>query len=371
MTDVEYMSRALQLARGGLYTTRQNPCVGCVIVNDGKIVGEGFHQLPGRPHAEINALNVAGTQASDATVYVTLEPCSHYGKTPPCADALITAGVGKVIMAMTDPNPEVSGSGRDKLRDAGVDVIEGVLQPEAEALNPGYIKRMIQGLPLVRVKMAMSLDGRTAMASGESQWITGSAARADVHRWRARSCAILTGSGTVLADDPSLTFRPDEHESLQSEIPAVTKQPLRVVCDTSLKMSLHARLLAQPGQTLVATIQSVNKADELIQAGAEVVNVPAERTGKVSLSAVMKLLAERGINEILVEAGAGMTGALLAEGLVDEFLIYMAPHFMGDQARGLVSVPGLEHMSDRIQLKIDDIRAIGQDWRIIARPIYP
>jgi len=369
MNDFDYMSRALKLARRGLYTTRQNPRVGCVIVKDDEIVGEGFHNVPGGPHAEINALYAAGERARGATVYVTLEPCAHHGKTPPCADTLIAAGVRQVVVAMTDPNPLVAGQGIKRLQDAGISVREGVMSSAASELNPGFIKRMTQGLPLVRVKLAMSLDGRTAMASGESQWITGPAARADVHRWRARSCAILTGSGTVLADNPGLTFRLDEHESLRQEIPADTQQPLRVVCDSTLKIPADSRIIAQPGKTLIATIRTTDQAREWIGAGAEVISLP-ENGNKVSLSAVMQELSKREINEVLVEAGPGMAGALLAEGLVDELLVYMAPHLMGDQAHGLVTIPGLETMSDRIPLKINDIRAVGTDWRIAATPVY-
>lgn len=369
MNDINYMSRAIQLARCGTYTTRPNPRVGCVVVKDRQIVGEGHHIKAGGPHAEIYALRNAGDNAADSTVYISMEPCSHHGRTPPCVDALIEAGVEQVVAAMVDPSPEVSGQGMQRLRDAGIAVSEGMLKAEAEKLNPGFIKRMSKGLPYVRIKMAMSLDGRTAMASGESQWITGQEARADVHRLRASSCAILTGSGTVLADNPALTFRIEEHETLVSELPADTKQPLRVVCDSKLQTPADAKLLSQPGKTLIFTTQLNEKSDILTQAGAEVVAVP-EQSGKVSLKAVMQELSRRQINEVLVEAGSGMAGALLAEGLVDELLIYMAPHLMGDKARGLMAIPGLERMDDRINLRIDDIRAVGQDWRITAYPVY-
>jgi diaminohydroxyphosphoribosylaminopyrimidine deaminase/5-amino-6-(5-phosphoribosylamino)uracil reductase len=368
MNDNTFMSMALQLAKQGLYTTRPNPRVGCVIVKDETVVGQGYHERAGEPHAEIHALEQAGEKARDATAYVTLEPCSHHGRTPPCADALVSAGVKRVVVAMTDPNPQVSGRGLQRLHEAGIEVTTDVLQAQAEKLNPGFIKRMQTGLPWVRIKMAMSLDGRTAMASGESQWITGKDARADVHRLRARSCAILTGTGTVLADNPSLTFRPHEHESLQFEIPEKASQPLRVVVDSHCRTPLKARLLSDDGSTLIATVQTGNRADALSKAGAEVLTLPVDRH-QVPLQLLLQELADRQINEVLVEAGARLAGALFDEGLVDELIIYMASHLMGDQGKGLVHLPAITAMRERQQLSIQDIRAVGNDWRITAVPV--
>lgn len=366
MTHEAYMARAIQLARQGWYSTRPNPRVGCVLIKDGTVIGEGFHRKAGKPHAEINALNAAGAAAQGATAYVTLEPCSHFGKTPPCANALIEAGVSHVVVAMTDPNPAVSGSGIQRLRAAGIEVTENILQAQAEELNPGFIKRMSRGMPYVRLKMAMSLDGRTAMASGESKWISSSQSRADVHRMRAASGAMLTGINTVMQDDPSLTFRVDEHESLAAEIPDDLEQPLRVVCDSKARLSLQAKILSQPGTTLLATTSDISA--ELKNSQLESIRVSADEQGKVSLPDVLRELANRQINDVMVEAGAGMAGALLQGSLVDELIIYMAPHLMGDQARGLASIPGLDRMADRLKLKIIDIRAMGSDWKITARP---
>jgi diaminohydroxyphosphoribosylaminopyrimidine deaminase/5-amino-6-(5-phosphoribosylamino)uracil reductase len=365
--DHRFMARALQLAERGLFTTDPNPRVGCVLVKGGEIVGEGWHQRAGEPHAEINALQAADTfsknGAKGATAYVTLEPCCHHGRTPPCSEALIAAGVSRVVVAMEDPNPQVVGQGMAQLQKAGIEIRSGVLQVQAEALNPGFIQRMRHGRPYVRGKMAMSLDGRTAMASGESQWITGAEARQDVHRLRARSAAMLTGISTVLADDPSLTAR--LHGMDETEV----TQPLRVVLDSQLQMPVTAKLLSQPGRTLILTVSDdAQKAAALRDAGAEV-EVLAASNGRVDLSAVMDCLAGHQINEVLVEAGATLCGALLQAELFDELVIYMAPLLMGDEARGLMSLPGLQKMADRVELKVDDMRAVGNDWRIRARPV--
>ena len=364
------MARAIQLAKRGYFTARPNPRVGCIIVKNARVIGEGFHRRAGEPHAEVHALKEAGDAAAAATLYVTLEPCTHTGLTPPCVDALIAAGIKRVVVAITDPNPAVCGRGIKRLRAAGIEVTEGVLEAEARNLNVGFIKRMQHGLPYVRVKLAMSLDGRTAMASGESQWITGADARADVHRLRAASGAILTGSGTVMADNPALTFRLDEYPQLAQEIPADTEQPLRVICDSSLQSPANAKIFSQPGQTLIATRSSSQQSDALQRERVEM--LPVQESGaKVSLPAVLQALAARGINDVMVEAGAGMAGALLGEQLVDEFVIYMAPHLMGDNARGLFVLPALTAMADRIEVKINDIRAVGDDWKITATPLYP
>lgn len=357
--DHRFMARAMQLAERGLFSTDPNPRVGCVLVRAGEVVGEGWHHRAGEPHAEIHALQAAGDRARGATAYVTLEPCCHHGRTPPCSEALISAGVSRVVAAMEDPNPRMAGQGLARLQQKGIEVRRGVLQAQAEVLNPGFIQRMRHARPYVRGKMAMSLDGRTAMASGESQWITGEAARRDVHRLRARSSAILTGIGTVLADDPALTAR------LEGDI----SQPLRVVLDSRLQLPLSARLLSQPGRSLILTVSDdMQRADALREAGAEV-EVLTARDGRVDLAAVLACLARREVNELMVEAGATLCGALLQEGLFDELVIYMAPLVLGDAARGLLALPGLASMADRIELEIDDMRAVGRDWRIQARPL--
>jgi diaminohydroxyphosphoribosylaminopyrimidine deaminase/5-amino-6-(5-phosphoribosylamino)uracil reductase len=364
-TDIRHMARALQLARQGLYTTDPNPRVGCVMVRDGQVVGEGFHVRAGEPHAEILALRQAGDAARGATVYVTLEPCAHHGRTPPCADALIHAGVARVVAAMVDPNPRVAGQGLARLGAAGIETASGLLQAEARALNPGFISRMERDRPYVRVKLAMSLDGRTAMASGESRWITGEAARQDVQRLRARAGAILTGSGTVRADDPGLDVRLSAQD-LGIEGPV--RQPLRVVLDTHLACTPEAKLFSLGGPVLVLTAEQDPARHAGLQAcGAEVAAV-ASAPGGLDLHAVLALLARREINELHVEAGPILCGSLMQAGLVDELVIYMAPHLMGNDARGLLNL-GLEQMDERVPLRIEDIRAVGQDWRITARPV--
>ena len=357
--DAWYMARALRLAERGLLTTAPNPRVGCVLVNAGTVVGEGWHERAGGPHAEINALQQAGPQAAGATAYVTLEPCCHQGRTPPCTDALIAAGVARVVAAMEDPNPQVSGMGLAALRNAGIDAAAGLLVADAERLNAGFVMRMRQDRPWVRCKLAMSLDGRTAMASGESRWITGDAARRDVHQLRARSDAIMTGIGTVLADDPSLTVRLDVIDDSY-------RQPLRVILDSQLRTPPDAKLLDLPGETLIVTgaVDADNEA-HLTRSNVSVVTLPMQ-DGRLDLSAVLKYLGTRQINEVHLEAGATICGALLQAGLVDELVIYMAPHLMGDAARGLFALPGLERMAQRIRLSINDVRAVGDDWRISA-----
>ena len=357
--DYSYMARAIRLAEHGLFTTAPNPRVGCVLVKQGKVVGEGWHERAGEPHAEIMALTAAGDAAKGATAYISLEPCCHHGRTPPCSDALISAGISRAVVAMEDPNPQVAGKGITQLREAGIDVDSGVMTTQSESLNPGFVQRMRQGRPFVRCKLAMSLDGRTAMASGESQWITGEPAREDVHRLRARSSAIITGIETVLADNPLMNVRLEEVK---------VNQPMRVVLDTHLRMPLDARMLSLPGRTIVCTTQQDKvKVDELIKAGAEVVQLP-EDNGRVSIDALMDYLVEEQVNEVMIEAGATLNGALLQAGRVDEIVIYMAPLLMGDDARSLFALPGLSQMKDRVSLTISDVRAIGKDWRITARP---
>jgi diaminohydroxyphosphoribosylaminopyrimidine deaminase / 5-amino-6-(5-phosphoribosylamino)uracil reductase len=362
MSDYQFMARAIQLAKKGLYTTDPNPRVGCVIVKNEQIVGEGWHERAGEPHAEINAIKMAGENAAGATAFVTLEPCSHQGRTPPCADALIKADVARVVAAMQDPNPQVSGSGLKRIADAGIATESGLLEEQAKALNPGFIKRMSKGLPYVRAKLAMSLDGRTAMASGESMWITGDAARHDVQKLRARSSAILTGSGTMLADDPSLNVRLNADEL---NITGEVRQPLRVVVDNHLSSVQDAKMFGLHGKSLIFTAASARSHWQ--KDSVEIVQL-AEQPHRVDLHEVMKNLAKREINEVHVEAGSVLCGALLEAGLIDEIIIYMAPHIMGDDAKGLFHLPGLTEMKQRIDLEIKDIRPIGKDWRITVSP---
>lgn len=358
--DVEHMAHALQLARRGLYTADPNPRVGCVIVNDGSVVGEGWHERTGEAHAEIIALEQAGTRARGATVYVTLEPCCHTGRTPPCTDALIKAGVSRVVAAMTDPNPLVAGQGLRALEGAAITTQSGMLGAQARELNPGFVSRMQQQRPFVRAKLAVSIDGRTAMASGESKWISGAAARADVQRLRAQSSAILTGVGTVLADDPSLNVRDMQ----------IGRQPMRVVVDSNLSTPESAKLLHLEGGTLIATASDdADQAEVLVNAGAQVICLPSGPT-HVDLPALMRHLAAQEVNEVLVEAGSVLNGALISAGLVDELVVYLAPHIMGGRAKGMFNVAGLDSMDDRISLEFRDVRAVGDDWRITARPVY-
>ena len=373
MTDVEYMEHAIRLASKGIYTTDPNPSVGCVIVKDGEIVGEGWHQRAGEGHAEVNALKQAGDKAKDATVFVTLEPCSHTGKTPPCADALVAAGVKKVIAAMTDPNPLVSGNGLKKLSDAGIEVGSGLLEAQARALNPGFIKRMESGRPFVRVKMAMSLDGRTAMASGESKWITSEASRVDVQHLRAQSSAVLTGIGTVLADDPSMNVRLTAEELGIEE--QLLRQPKRIVLDSQLKMPSKAMIFSVEGDSAGGECIVYTAVDADINTrraySVEKINAQDGRldNGKLDLHQVMKDLADKQVNLVHVEAGSVLCGALLKNDLVDEIILYMAPHIMGDAAKGLFHLPGLDEMKDRVELEITDVRSIGRDIRITAKPV--
>lgn len=372
LNDQYYMARALRLAKRGLWSTDPNPRTGCVIVRDGEIVGEGWHQVAGEPHAEIHALLMAKEKAAGATCYVTLEPCCHYGRTPPCTDALIKAGVTRVVAAMTDPNPLVSKKGIEQLREAGITVDTGVLSHETEKLNLGFFMRMRHNRPYIRCKLAMSLDGRTAMASGESKWITSQDARRDVQCLRARSSAIMTGAATVLADDPRLTVREEELPcELHPDKFTVIKQPLRVIIDKHLSMPEKARMLSLPGETVIFTA-SRNKTIKtmLEKAGARVVSQPNQEK-QVDLQVLCHTLAEEyEVNELQMETGENLSGAMLRAGLIDELVIYMAPMIMGNKAHGLFNLPNIEHLSQQIPLSIVDIRAIGRDWRITARPIY-
>lgn len=354
--DYRYMARALQLARHGLFTATPNPRVGCVIVRDGRIAGEGWHERAGAPHAEVNALTVAGAAAHGATAYVSLEPCAHHGRTAPCAEALVDAGVARVVAAMQDPNPLVARKGLARLEQAGIAVECGLLEDEARELNIGFVSRMACGRPWVRMKLAASLDGKTALNNGNSRWITGAAARRDGHAWRARACAVLTGIGTVKDDDPQLTVREVE----------TTRQPLRAIVDSRLETPLAAKILQGGGVVIAAAVNDAGRIRMLQDKGAEVVVLP-NAAGKVALGTLLQDLARRGINEVHVEAGYKLNGSLLNEGLVDELVIYLAPHLIGDSARGMFSLPELEDLNGRRELKIHDLRVIGSDIRVIAR----
>jgi diaminohydroxyphosphoribosylaminopyrimidine deaminase/5-amino-6-(5-phosphoribosylamino)uracil reductase len=365
--DREMMSQALKLAAKGRFTTSPNPTVGCVIVADGKIVGQGFTRPAGGNHAEIEALETArDTDITGATAYVSLEPCSHQGKTGPCVDALIAAGIARVVIACEDPNPQVAGSGIEKLQAAGIQVESGLLEDQARDINKGFIKRHEQGTPWVLVKMAASLDGRTAMASGQSQWITTPPARQDVQRLRAASCAIITGIGTQLMDDPSLTVRiTNEELGVEDSL----QQPLRVVVDSKLQMAATARMFEQPGPTLIATLDGESqreKSQALIDAGAEVVFLPA--IGEhIDLQALLVELAARGCNQVMVEAGAGLAGAFIVEGLLDELVCYWAPKLFGNDARPMFNLP-IRTIDAHLALSVKDMRMIGEDIRVTLYP---
>lgn len=354
--DHEFMARALRLAELGLFSTSPNPRVGCVIVKDGRVIGEGWHLRAGEAHAEINALQAAGEAASGATAYVTLEPCSHHGRTPPCADALVAAKVGRVVAAMQDPNPQVAGEGLAQIRQAGIRTDCGLLADEAQELNIGFVARMTRGRPWLRMKLATSLDGKTALENGVSQWITGPAARQDGHRWRARACAILTGVGTVRDDDPQLNVRGVD----------TSRQPLKVVVDSRLELSPDAKLLRGGGVLLAAAVDDAARAAVLRELGAEIVFLPGPGD-KVDLLALMVELGRRGINEVHAEAGFKLNGSLLQAGLVDELLLYLAPCLIGDAARGMFNLPALESLDGKHSLVLRDARLVGADLRLLAR----
>lgn len=360
-TDCLGMARALQVARHGFYSTHPNPRVGCVLMKGGHIIAQGWHRKTGEAHAEIHALQHAGKEARGADCYLTLEPCVHEGRTPPCTRALIAAGIRRVVAAAIDPNPRVSGQGIAALRQAGIETQTGLMEDVARALNPGFEMRMRHGRPYVRVKLAMSLDGRTALAGGQSRWITGSSARRDVHHLRAQSSAIMTGIGTVCADDPRLTVR---------DVDTGGRQPLRVVIDPELKTPPTAQMLKEPGRTLIFTLH----ADEKRQTGyagatVTIVNLAlADRDAM--LRPALEYLADREeINEVMVEAGSVLNGALLQAGLVDEVVIYMAPCLLGPDARGLFNLPLLEDLNKRVEFRIADMRMVGKDVKIILKPV--
>lgn len=376
--DRRAMTRALELAERGLETTHPNPRVGCIIAQGESIVGEGWHERAGEPHAEVNALRAAGSKAVGATAYVTLEPCSHHGRTPPCVDALLAARVARVVFALEDPNPRVSGQGAEALRRAGVTVESGLMAAEAADLNPGFLKRMRSGRPWVTVKLAMSLDGRTALANGASQWITGPAAREDVQHWRARSSAILTGIGTVLADDPRLDVRLPDLPSGKSR-----PQPLRVVLDARLQTPPTARMLTRGGPVLIMTAATRGEREpgladrwaELVKRGAEIEAVSTSRSDaaaaggdRLNLRDVLDGLGRREVNELWIEAGSRLAGALLREALVDELILYIAPKLLGPQARPLVEMSELRSLEDALHLTIVESRQITEDLRLRLRP---
>lgn len=363
--DHHWMSQALKLANKGLYSTSPNPRVGCVIVKDEQLIGQGWHQQAGELHAERLALADAGIQAQDATAYVTLEPCSHHGRTPPCADALIDAGIKRVVGALLDPNPDVCGQGYERLRNAGIEVVEACLSDEAHALNVGFIKRMQKKRPYVRIKLAMSLDGRTAMASGESQWITDAPARADVQRLRARSCAVLTGADSVLIDNPSMTVRPDQTGLEQGTL---IKAPMRVLVDGRLRVGEDATLFKQAGDIVIASCQERQQAFHRPPELGDVHHWHKSDNDHVPLDALLEYLAlTHQCNEVLVETGATLAGAFIEQQLVDELVIYCAPTLLGSQARPLLNLP-FEHMAQQQRWQWHDVRNVGNDLRLTLRP---
>ncbi len=353
------MAHALRLAERGLLTTMPNPRVGCVIVRNGAIVGEGWHERAGEAHAEVHALRAAGERARGATAYVSLEPCNHTGRTPPCANALIESGIKRVVAAMADPNPLVAGTGLQALSKAGLETAVGLLENQARELNTGFISRMKRKRPWFCLKVAASLDGKTALKNGKSQWITGEQARRDGHVWRARSCGILTGIGTVKDDNPKLTVRAIE----------TTRQPQKILIDSRLEVPIDAVLFDGSPALIFCAISTAEKITRLADRNATVVTLP-DANGKVDLAAMATELCNRGMNEILVECGTKLNGSLMKAKLVDELLIYLAPHLLGDSARGMFGLPELTSLSDRCELRIHDIRQIGPDIRITARTNY-
>jgi len=352
--DHRFMARALKLAEKGVNTTHPNPRVGCVIVRNGVVVGEGYHKFAGEPHAEVHAIRNAGRHTQGGTLYVNLEPCCHTGRTPPCTDAIIRAGIVRVVIGMEDPNPQVNRHGLRALREAGIEVDSGINHERAVWLNRGFIRRVSEGRPWVTLKMASSLDGGTAMKNGESQWITSDPARQDAHRVRARHSAILTGIGTVLRDNPRMTAR----------IPGVEHHPLRVILDSRLSTPVDAAILGEPGNVLIVTApEHLVDADMFPQANVEIVSCPL-KAGAIDLEQMLEELGRREINYLMLEAGATLSGSMLGQGLVDEMIIYVAPDVLGSDARGMFRLPGMEHIVDKRKLEFRDVRRIGRDMRL-------
>ena len=358
--DRDYMARALELAARGLYTTGANPRVGCVLVKGGTVIGEGWTQPVGEAHAEVEALNNCKVDPAGATAYVTLEPCSHHGRTPPCADTLIEKSISRVVVSSIDPNPLVGGSGIDRLRDAGIEVDTGLLDTENQALNCGFFSRMTRGRPWVRLKLAASLDGRTALASGESQWITSDASRADVQLWRARANCILTGVGTIIADDPRMTVRlPQERWTIEHD-----RQPLLAVVDSNLRTPTNAKIFDRDGKVVIYTNTNKNMFDKC-----EVnYHLNPTESGNISLLGVLKDLAQREINEVHVEGGANVSASLLSENLIDELIVYIAPNLLGADARALFEFTGLQDMAARPEFELSGVKQIGPDVRLTLKP---
>ena len=355
--DHRFMAHALKLAEKGIYTTHPNPRVGCVITLNGVVVGEGYHQIAGESHAEVHALKQAGKYARNATLYVNLEPCCHQGRTPPCTESIIKAGIGRVVIAIEDPNPLVNRAGISALRDAGIEVDIGINQDWATRLNRGFIKRVAQGVPWVTLKIAASLDGRTAMQNGDSQWITSEQARLDAHRLRASSSAIMTGIGTVLRDDPRMTARTE----------GVVRQPLRVILDSRLSTPEKARILESEGNVLIMTAPEELPQGEIYkQKNVEVISC-AMRNSSLDLAAAMQELGNREINNLMLEAGSKLCGAMLHADLVDEMIIYMSPDLLGSDARGMFQIPGLEFIQDKHQFEYSDVRQVGRDMKLILQ----
>ncbi|WP_164996132.1 bifunctional diaminohydroxyphosphoribosylaminopyrimidine deaminase/5-amino-6-(5-phosphoribosylamino)uracil reductase RibD [Proteus alimentorum] len=368
--DEHYMRRAIELAALGRFTTSPNPNVGCVIVKEGEIIGEGYHHHAGGPHAEVNALKMAGDKAKGATAYVTLEPCSHFGKTPPCADALINAGIKRVVAAMQDPNPQVAGRGLHKLLSAGIDVSHGVLMQEAEKLNVGFFKRMRTGFPYIQLKLGASLDGKTALASGESQWITSKASRRDVQNFRAQASAILTTSATVLADNPSMNVRWDElSDEIKALYPEETlRQPIRIVADSQNRVTKNHKITQIEGECWLARTKS--QPNDWQGNVSEILLPTNGKNSGVDLVLLMMQLGKRNINTVWVESGAHFAGALLEAGLVDELIIYIAPKILGNDARGLFALSPLSSLSEAPEFTVDSLQKIGSDIRVCLKPRY-
>ncbi len=367
VNDHAYMAQALRLAEKGLYTTRTNPRVGCIIVKHDQVIGHGFHVSPGKPHAEINAIENCKGDTQDAIAYVTLEPCSHYGKTPPCIESLVAAKLRRVVAAMQDPNPQVDGKGLEYLREHNIETTCNILKNEATELNKGFVQRMTKARPYVTVKSAMSIDGRTALQSGESKWISSEQSRKDVQKLRARSCAIMTGIDTVIQDDPQLNVRLKKEElGSNNDI----EQPIRVVLDTKLRISPKAKIINIPGQTIIFTCcKDSRKQQTLVDKNVEIVVVSIQ-DGHVDFKDVMSNLSERGVNEVLVEAGPTLIGNLIENELVDEMIIYMAPHIMGDSSKGLVKLEPILDMQERINMQIIQTRKIGNDIKLQLKVQY-